>query len=197
MRKKRIQLEELLETALRVFARYGYSKTTLDDISVELDMTKANLYNYVESKDELYHQAIAHSLRKWRVAVEKKVMRFQGPVDQFRVMIREAMIYIEQDPILQQILCRDNRIFSISRDTDQFDEVNKIAREMLKELLLEGIRRDMFYDVDPDLVTEYLFSTYMMFLMKQYVIHEGERTSRVFEESLRIIVRGLVKPEYL
>ncbi len=197
MRKKRIEVEQLLEAALEVFSRYGYAKTTLDDIAEEVDMTKANLYNYVQSKEDLYHQAVAQALKKWRVAVEKKVSRFNGPVEQFKVMVRESMVYVEHDEVLQKILLQDKRIFSISTETDQFSEINSIARNMLKGLLEDGIGRGMFYPVDTELVSEYLFSTYMMFLMKRYVIMEGERTSRVFDEAMRILVRGLVKPEYL
>ncbi len=197
MRKKRIEVEQLLEAALEVFSRYGYAKTTLDDIAEEVDMTKANLYNYVQSKEDLYHQAVAQALKKWRVAVEKKISRFNGPVEQFKVMVRESMVYVEHDEVLQKILLQDKRIFSISTETDQFSEINSIARSMLKGLLEDGIGRGMFYPVDTELVSEYLFSTYMMFLMKRYVIMEGERTSRVFDEAMRILVRGLVKPEYL
>lgn len=197
MRKKRIEIEQLLEAALEVFSRYGYAKTTLDDIAEEVDMTKANLYNYVQSKEDLYHQAVALALKKWRVAVEKKVSRFNGPVEQFKVMVRESMVYVEHDEVLQKILLQDKRIFSISTETDQFSEINSIARNMLRGLLEDGIGRGMFYPVDTELVSEYLFSTYMMFLMKRYVIMEGERTSRVFDEAMRILVRGLVKPEYL
>ena len=197
MRKKSIRTEELLETALRVFARYGYGKTTLDDIAAEVSMTKANLYNYVRSKQDLYHRSVCYALEKWRYVVARKMQHGKRPAERLYVMIREAMVYIEENHQLQQLLIHDKRIFSISPETDQFSEVNAAARDLLCSTIKEGMQSGEFYQVNPELVTEYLFSNYMMFLMKRYVIREGEHTSQVFDESLKIIVRGLVKPAYL
>lgn len=197
MRKKSIQKEELLRIALRVFSRYGYKKTTLADIADEVNMTKANLYNYVESKERLYHQAVVHALDDWRAAVEKKVISLTSPVERFQGMVREAFVYIEHNQELQQLIMQDRRILTISSATDQFGVVNRQSWGMLNAVIEEGIELGMFYDVQADLVTEYLYSTYMMFLMKRYVIKEGERTSKVFEQSLQLITRGLIKPEYL
>ena len=197
MRKKSIRTEELLEISLNVFARYGYGKTTLDDIASEVSMTKANLYNYVRSKQDLYHRSVCYALEKWRYVVARKMQHCSKPAERLHVMIRESMVYIEENQQLQQLLMYDKRIFSISSDTDQFSEVNSAARDLLCGTIKEGIHSGVFYPVNPELVTEYLFSNYMMFLMKRYVIREGERTSQVFDESLKIIIRGLVKPEYL
>ena len=51
MRKKEKQ-EAIYEAALRVFARYGFRKTTVEDIARELGMTKGNLYLYARDKRE-------------------------------------------------------------------------------------------------------------------------------------------------
>ena len=197
MRRKRISLEELLDIALEVFARYGFTKTTLDDVADRVGMTKANLYNYVENKEDLYHRCIASALSRWRAAVEQKVSRFDDPALRFKVLVREAMVYIDNHEQLQQIILQDSSVLPLSQDNDPFSEINDGARNMLRGVISDGMESGVFYDADPDLVTEYLFSTYMMFLTKRYVIHEGERTSKVFEQCLQIIVRGLIKPEYL
>ncbi len=197
MRTKRITLDELLDISLEVFARYGFTKTTLDDIADRAGMTKANLYNYVNNKEDLYHRSISAALVQWRTVVEQKVRRFEDPALRFKVLVREAMIYIDTNEQLQQIILQDSSVLPLSRKTDRYAEINNEAREMLSQVISDGINAGVFYESDPDLVTEYLFSTYMLFLTKRYVIHEGERTSQVFEQCLQIIVRGLIKPEYL
>src|SRR2546421_1602890 len=45
-----------LETAARAFNERGFYRTSLDDIAAELNVTKAALYYYFESKDEILYE---------------------------------------------------------------------------------------------------------------------------------------------
>jgi AcrR family transcriptional regulator len=45
--------ERILDTALELFTRQGYDKTSLRDIADQLGITKAALYYYFERKDQL------------------------------------------------------------------------------------------------------------------------------------------------
>ncbi len=46
--------EMILRHAARVFARYGYTKTTLEDIGRESHLNKASVYYYYKSKEDIY-----------------------------------------------------------------------------------------------------------------------------------------------
>jgi len=48
--------EEILAEAARVFRERGYKQTTMDDIAEELGQTKASIYYYFDSKEELLFQ---------------------------------------------------------------------------------------------------------------------------------------------
>lgn len=46
--------ELILEAALRRFKRYGLSKTTMEEIARDLEMSKGSLYYYYSDKDSIY-----------------------------------------------------------------------------------------------------------------------------------------------
>ena len=50
--------QEIYLTAAQIFFTKGYNATSLNDIAAELGITKAGLYYYVESKQELLYQII-------------------------------------------------------------------------------------------------------------------------------------------
>jgi AcrR family transcriptional regulator len=50
--------QQLVEAAAEVFLRYGYRKTTLDDIAEAAGLQKSSLYHYFENKDELFREAL-------------------------------------------------------------------------------------------------------------------------------------------
>ena len=74
--RKKIGDEVIYEAALKVFAKYGYRKATLEDIAGEMGMTAANLYAYSRSKRALYEQTVSCAMLRWqekvRAAVSKK-----------------------------------------------------------------------------------------------------------------------------
>jgi len=59
---------EIIETASRVFHSHGYEAGSLDDVAAELDLRKASLYYYVDSKAQLlyliFDRAISLALRR-------------------------------------------------------------------------------------------------------------------------------------
>ncbi len=51
--------QELVEIATRVFLRYGYRKTTLDDIAEAAGLQKSSLYHYFDNKDDLFRETVS------------------------------------------------------------------------------------------------------------------------------------------
>src|SRR5262245_3214534 len=52
-----------LETAARLFNERGFYKTSLDDVAAELNVTKAALYYYFRSKDEILYECHAAAIQ--------------------------------------------------------------------------------------------------------------------------------------
>ena len=61
--------DEIFHAALVAFARFGYQKTTMEDVAGALGMTKGNLYFYVSGKRDLYEKTVSSALQQWREAV--------------------------------------------------------------------------------------------------------------------------------
>lgn len=87
----------------------------------------------------------------------------------------------------------DPGIFILSHSEDRFYEINQGAMLLIKDILLQGIREARFYEVDVEHTTEFLFSIYIMFLIKTYVKSEGSSTVRMYEEGTNLILRGLCR----
>ena len=49
----------IIEAAIRVFLEHGFEKTTMSDIADELGGSKATLYGYFSSKEELFLEAMS------------------------------------------------------------------------------------------------------------------------------------------
>jgi AcrR family transcriptional regulator len=72
------RMDAVIDAATRVFATRGYRRTQMADIAAELGVSAGNLYNYVESKDALFHAclvAASPAPTKGRKTSTRKVIR--------------------------------------------------------------------------------------------------------------------------
>ena len=186
------KLAAIYEAALRVFARYGFRRTRVEDIADELGMTKGNLYLYVKNKKDLYEKAVAHGLLRWQDMVGKSIEKIEDIEEQFLVMCRKSYTYLSRDVSLRTVLINDPSIFPLSSKEDPFYEINHASMRMLRSVLEKGIAQGRFREVDVDHVTELLYSIYVMFIIKTYVKSEGKSTQKMFEQGIDIILQGLL-----
>ena len=56
------RLDHVVEAAARVFARKGFRRSQMADVAREAGVSPGNLYNYVESKEELFFLVLQHTL---------------------------------------------------------------------------------------------------------------------------------------
>lgn len=190
--KKRQDPEKIFDAAITIFAKYGFKKATLEDIASELGMTKSNLYRYVKDKDDLYEQAVAHGLLKWQGLVAEAVTKEKDVVAQLKCLTSTAFQYLARDVEMRTILLNDPTIFSISPKEDRFKDINNTSINMIKNILSTGIKEKKFRPLDIDHTAEFLFSVYVMFIIKTYVKSEGSSTETLFRESVDLLIHGLL-----
>jgi AcrR family transcriptional regulator len=53
------RIEQIAEAALRLFARYGYKRTSMDDIAREAGVARATLYLHFKGKDDVFRAMLA------------------------------------------------------------------------------------------------------------------------------------------
>jgi AcrR family transcriptional regulator len=193
--KKTEKQQEIFQAALKLFARYGFKKTTVEDVAAEVGMTKSNLYFYVANKRELYEQTVGDALRQWRDSIAAAISEKDDVVDKFSVMASKSFEYLSHHQDLRSILIMDPGIFTLSPEEDRFFEINQGAMLLIKDILVQGIREGIFYKVDVDHISELLFSIYIMFLIKTYIKSEGISAFRMYEEGVALILRGLCRKE--
>ncbi len=57
-RERQRKTDEIIDAAEKIFSQKGFSKTTMDDVAAELELTKPALYRYFKSKEDLYYAVV-------------------------------------------------------------------------------------------------------------------------------------------
>lgn len=59
---RRLRHQTLLDAAVGIFIRFGYRKTSMDEIARAAGVSRQGLYLQFASKEDLYRKAVAHAL---------------------------------------------------------------------------------------------------------------------------------------
>ena len=65
--------DQLIDTALRLFAKNGYHATGIDTILAEAGVAKMTLYHHFKSKDDLILAALRRRDEEWRAWFQRQV----------------------------------------------------------------------------------------------------------------------------
>src|SRR5665647_2245776 len=84
--------EQLLLVARGIFAERGFQSTTMDDIAKEAGFTKPILYQYFESKTDLYREIVAQTAEKLLASLQEAVASVESPRAKIEVAFR---VYFE------------------------------------------------------------------------------------------------------
>ena len=189
--RNRIDEQIILYAALKVFARFGYKKSTLEDIASELGMTNTAMYAYASSKRDLYERTVSFVMKRWQSGVEQAVDAKTTAMDKMTALCESALYYLAQDLEFCALLKSDPQIFPMFPTVDPYEEINRDSVRMIERILLFGQETGEFRTVDAPAVSEVLFSIYKNFIIHTYINSEEDYTSRYLPITMDLILNGI------
>lgn len=190
MKKNTMEIR-INKVALKVFAEYGYKKTTMADIAQQLNVTPGNLYRYFSSKRELYEKTMAYYLLEWQSHAIDTIPRDKDIRIQFKAMCFEAVEYLTINDSFRKMLIRDPDIFPLFPDDDPYEEINNNSIRLIKSILKQGIQEKKFRKVNVELTTQLLWLTYKMFIIRIYIKETDKSMKIMWKEYVDLITNGL------
>jgi len=84
---KQEKLESILDTARKMFGRYGIQKTNLGEIARLARVAKATIYNYFGSKDQVYLEVLQREADDILNKIKATVERASSPIEKLRTFV--------------------------------------------------------------------------------------------------------------
>jgi TetR/AcrR family transcriptional regulator len=184
-REKKQRAQSILDAATKVFLSKGYSKTTMDDIALEAEITKPTIYQYFETKEQLYFSLMIpfiEELGNGMEKIEKKVLEGgyeKGAslvCDLFQNMYRAYQTYPYRFRIVQ-FFQQSGRIWEMSDSvSSSLNEKGKQNFERIRRVLASGIEQGLLRDYNVYQLTDVLWGLFVGVVQLSDV--KSYRTSR-------------------
>src|SRR5262245_26811332 len=183
---------EICRTAARIIRQRGFDATSVSDIARALKMTKAGLYHYFTSKEELLLEIMLFGLDNVRDEVIIPAQSMRDPEERLRqIVLRHARITTRAEGSVAQIdEIRALPPFAQKRVREMQRKYFELVRETLRELKAAGRLRD----VD---LTVAAFSTIGMILWLPRWFRQGGRLNpeQAAAEIARLSIAGVLAPK--
>lgn len=140
--KKDLNRESILKTAREIFSKYGFKKTTLDDIANAVRKGKSSLYYYFDSKEDLFQAVIVKEVDILARELEIVINRNTDPIDKLRDYILTKLTTFRSLANFYHALENDVTAIGFIDDIKRKYEQDEIR--MIKRILIEGVRKNEF-----------------------------------------------------
>lgn len=135
--------KKIITSAGQIFSRYGFRKTTIDEIAKALKMGKSSIYYYYRSKEEIFEAVVLHEANILRNELTTAIKAVDSPVDKLKNYVFVRMKAFEK------LSNYYNAIFD--KNLDHFDFIEAVRarydREelaILRLIIYLGARRKVF-----------------------------------------------------
>ena len=76
--------KKIVITAGEIFSRFGFKKTTMDEIAKALKMGKSSIYYYFSSKEEIFESVVLYEADVLRNELTTAIKSVDSPVEKLR-----------------------------------------------------------------------------------------------------------------
>lgn len=135
--------KKIIITSGQIFSRYGFRKTTMDEISRALKMGKSSVYYYFNGKEEIFEAVVLYEANMLRNELTRAIKSVDSPVDKMRNYVFVRMKAFEK------LSNYYNAIFD--KNLDHFDFIEAIREKydreelaILRLILYHGVRKKVF-----------------------------------------------------
>ena len=185
--------KKIIEVASVLFAKYGFRKTSMDEIARVAHKAKGSLYYHFESKEVLFTEVVSTEFEELKGELMKIMQdKTLNPVDKTKAYLRKRMDSLAKaenyhETIRADLFDRFEFVDSLREELDKWDKKN------LKLILEDGILAGYYMDMpNLDMILEVFFMVLKgleipLFIQKKYI-----QLGPHFDDMLMILVRTIV-----
>lgn len=187
-RRKNGTKRRIIDGAKRLFSLYGFSRTTVDEISVNLRISKKTIYQHFRSKDELveavFFSILDPAFRMINEIIDSKFGFYETVKSLFKVL---QSIFLQITP----------QMFSDLQTSPQLWEKIDAKRRQAISRYVEVIKRgqkngDIRKDIDSKFMSNLITQIVRYFATPQMIIELGTNPVDMANKILSIVMNGIL-----
>ncbi|MBW1865533.1 MAG: TetR/AcrR family transcriptional regulator [Deltaproteobacteria bacterium] len=199
-REKERRRQQIIVAAKRVFSKKGLSKTTMEDIANESELSPGTLYLYFKNKEELYASLSLRILQFLSIRVAQVIQDHdEGPSEKLDRLIEAMYEVYEFDPmvIINMFHLQSSETLK-NLSPELLTEIKTLSKKALGHIagiFKEGIEQGVFIDRHPTALADIFWSLFSGIILweasKNVIDPEKDYLKSTLAVAFELFCRGI------
>jgi TetR/AcrR family fatty acid metabolism transcriptional regulator len=183
--------QQIIEAAIRVFARTGYYNSRVADIAREAGIASGTIYLYFRTKDEILVTLFREKMAAWVAHVQREIAGEPDAVAKIRRLVALHFRVLEDEPDLAEVVQVELRQGQKFFRGASAQEVSAYF-ELIGSVLLEGVEAGLIRpDLPVKVATKVLFGAMDQVATSWVLGRRSHRLSDSAESVASIFLEGV------
>ena len=182
--------ERILTIAEQQFARFGFRKTTMDDIAKAVRMSKSTLYYYFKNKEDLLAEVMRKESRILRQKLHEALRNAETPQEKIRNYALTRMKHLKELSNYYTMLTEEYFVYYtfIEQEREEFThyEVNTLTG-----IVCEGITHGVFASQDAGTTARMIVFVLKGLEYPIFIENGTEKMEHEINRMLNMLFKGL------
>jgi TetR/AcrR family transcriptional regulator, fatty acid metabolism regulator protein len=185
--------QQIVEAAIRVFARNGYYNSRVSDIASEAGIASGTIYLYFKTKDEILVTLFREKMAAFVAALRTEIARERDPEAKIRRLVRLHFEVLEASPDMAEVVqveLRQGQKFFRGASAHEVSAYFELIGSVLQDGVAAGVfRRDLPVKV----ATKMLFGAMDQLTTSWVRGKRGYRLAEAAEPVANIFLKGVTR----
>lgn len=184
--------ESIINISRSIFTRFGFKKTTVDEIALASRKGKSSIYYYFESKEDIFKAVVEKEAEMLNEEIFQATCGVENPMQKLKIHVLTRMRTMQKLSNMYSALKDDylshlGFIDMIRRNYDQ-EEIR-----MMENILEEGCKSGDFQIEDTHLAAVAIVTALKGLEIPLFWGHEENDTERRLDNLVHILFHGVLK----
>jgi AcrR family transcriptional regulator len=201
-REREYRRRQITDAARKVFSNKGFTKTTMEDIAREAEVSPGTLYLYFKNKDELYASLSVEVLTHLYETLKRVYVR-EAPDPHARIdHLKQALYAIyEIDPLILLNLFHlqsSDILKNLAPPTlTTLGDLSRKCLVVIAKILAEGVETQIFIEKQPETLSDVMWALFSGVVLwqesKRIIRNKREANGPAFDAAFEVFARGITR----
>jgi AcrR family transcriptional regulator len=186
--------EKILAVAARMFGKYGFQRTTVDEIARAAHKAKGSVYYYFKSKEELFLAVVTQEINVLKSGLTRVIVDSQDATGMIRSYMINRMVLMK-DAINYHESLKADFVDDFSFLNESREDFARFEIGLMKAILDRGVRELKFQIQDTRATAQVIILAMKAIEIPFYHHHKIAEYEQTIVELIDILIKGLRCPD--
>ena len=185
--------QQIIDAAIRVFARHGYYNSRVSDIAKEAGVASGTIYLYFKTKDDILVTLFREKMAEWVAFLREAITHLPDAPAKLRRLVALHLRMLEENPDLAEVVqveLRQGQKFFRGASAHEITAYFALIGSVLEEGMAAGLIRS---DLSVKLATKTLFGAMDQVATSWVLGKRRYRLSDTADALADIFLKGVVR----